>query len=209
MEIAVKPGGRYLYVSQYRDQKVKVLDTWADYAEVDTVFLGEMGATNPVPINFTPDGNRAYVANEGGGPNVGGTISFLDTHDPQHNAITLTVPLPYKHLPRGQMVLSPNGRHLHVPGAGMARLVTIDTLTGEVLEPQTFIGVGPSSIAMKPDGSRLYVGIEGNLLSTVDTALIATQGQNAVLWETYVTPEVAGGTRFQSVTYINIPSCPY
>ena len=46
------------------------------------------------------------------------------------------------------------------------------------------------------------------MLSTVDTPKVATRGQNAVLWETYVTPEVPGGTRFQPIAYVTIPNCP-
>ncbi len=61
---------------------------------------------------------------------------------------------------------------------------------------------------MSPNGSRLYVTIEGNMLSTVDPGLLATQGQNAVLWETYVPPDTSG-TRFLSAIYVTLPSCSY
>lgn len=202
--LAVTPDGTQLYVSQYRDQKVKVFET-TNFTELGTIDLSAMGATNPVHIVFSPDGKQAYVANVGGGPNMGGTVSFINT---ANRTVERTVPLPYQHLPRGQMILSPNGRHLYLPGVGRGRLIVIDTMTGAILDPPTFIGVGPSGIAMSPNGARLFVGIEGNMLSTVDTALLATPGQNAVLWETYVTPEVPGGTRFQTIVYVTIPSCP-
>jgi DNA-binding beta-propeller fold protein YncE len=106
-------------------------------------------------------------------------------------------------------VLSGDGRRLFVPGAGQGRMVGIDTLNRDILDPQTFIGVGPHGIAKSPDGSRLYVSIEGNMLSTVDAGLVATQGQNPVLRETYVTPEPGGGTQFLSVLYVTLPPCSY
>lgn len=202
--LAVSPDGSQLWVSQYRNHTLKVFET-TNFTELGTIDVSAMGATQPVPIVFSPDGKRAYVANEGGGPNEGGTVSFINT---ANRTVERTVPLPYKHLPRGQMVITANGRHLYLPGAGQGRMLVIDTLTGDVLQPQTFIGVGPSGIAMSPNGARLYVGIEGNMLSTVDTAKLATPGQNAVLWETLVPPEVPGGTRFQSIAFVNIPSCP-
>ena len=206
--VAVKPGGRYLYVSQYENQQVKVFDTQNDYAEADSFFTGDMGATQPIFITFTPDGKRAFVANEGGGPNTGGTVSFVKTEDARDNQVAKTVALPYQHLPRGQMALSTNGGHLYLPGAGQGKLLVIDTLTGAILEPPTHIHVGPHGVAMTPDGSRLFVSIEGNLLSTVDTGLLATPGKYAVIHETFVTPEVPGGTLFLQVVYVNTPSCP-
>ena len=209
MEIAVKPGGRFLYVSQYENQNVKVFDMWNDFAEVDNIFLGQLGATQPIAFAFTADGSHLYVANEGGGPNDGGTVSFINTSNSAGNVLERTVALPYHHLPRGQMVLTPNGRHLYLPGAGEGKLEVIDTLTGDILNPSNFIGVGPHGVALSTDGSRLYVSIEGNMLSTVEPGRLSTQGQNPVLCETYVTPEVAGGTRFLSVAYVTLPSCSF
>jgi YVTN family beta-propeller protein len=206
--VAVKPGGRYLYVSQYENQQVKVFDIQNGYAEVDSFFTGEMGATQPIFITFAADGKRAFVANEGGGPNAGGTVSFVKTENAHDNEVTQTVALPYHHLPRGQMALSPNARHLYVPGAGEGKLLTIDTLTGTILDPQNHIYSAPHGVAMSPDGARLFVSIEGNLLSTVDTGLLATPGRSAVIHETFVAPEVPGGTRFLQVVYVNTPTCP-
>jgi len=206
--VAVKPGGRYLYVSQYENQQVKVFDIQNDYAEADNFFTGEMGATQPIFITFTADGKRAFVANEGGGPNAGGTVSFVRTENAHDNEVTQTLALPYHHLPRGQMALSSNARHLYVPGAGEGKLLTIDTLTGTILDPQNHIYSAPHGVAMSPDGARLFVSIEGNLLSTVDTGLLATPGKSAVTHETFVTPEVPGGTLFLQVVYVNTPTCP-
>jgi len=209
MEIAVKPGGRYLYVSQYENQNVKVFDMLNDFAEVDNIFLGQLGATQPIAFAFTPDGSRLYVANEGGGPNEGGTVSFVNSSNSAANVVQQTIALPYHHLPRGQMVLTPNGRQLYLPGAGEGKLEVIDTLTGAILTPANFIGVGPHGAALSTDGSRLYVSIEGNMLSTVDPGKLSTQGVIPVLWETIVPPEAPGMTQFLSVAYVTLPACSY
>jgi YVTN family beta-propeller protein len=101
MEVAVKPGGRYLYVSQYEDFKIKVFDIWNNFEQVDDISCTALGATQPIAFAFSADGGRLYVANEGGGPNAGGTVNFINSSNSAANVVERTVALPYQHLPRG------------------------------------------------------------------------------------------------------------
>jgi YVTN family beta-propeller protein len=66
-DLAVTPGGKYLYVACYGNNKVSVVST-----ENSSIFASVSVGKEPVDIDISPDGKSIYVANHGDG-----TISVI------------------------------------------------------------------------------------------------------------------------------------
>ena len=71
--VAVSPDGKKVYVTNYGDKTVSVIDT-ATKAVTATVSVGR----GPKEIAVTPDGTKVYVANS-----ESGSISVIDTANKQ------------------------------------------------------------------------------------------------------------------------------
>ena len=185
------------------------------------VALGAVVATIPVPgdgggIAITPDGTRAYVAS--------GQVSVIDT---AANAVVAS----FSAAPGGvnQVVIATGGSRAYmvtngtsVFGAG-AGVVAVD-LSSSTTIGTVELGVIPGQIALAPDGSRAYVGIQavwvdtgygaafipGRTVAVIDTLTIRHAqsidlGADGVAWFLQNTASGIAVTPDRSDVYVAIP----
>ena len=143
--IAVTPNGQRLYVMT-AGGVVQVIDV-ATGALATSVTVGGNTAGD---IAITPNGARAYVSS--------GTLSVIDTAT---NTATATA------IAANAVVISPNGLRLYATnGGGVVQVV--DTATNSLVA--SIPAGNPTTLALTPEGSRLYVGMGGTWFFTTYTA---------------------------------------
>ena len=174
--LVVTPNGQHVYVV-LSGGEVQVIDTALD-AVIATVPIAGSGGG----IAITPDGARVYIA--------AGAISVIDT-------LTNTVVDSFN-ADAGRVTgvsISPDGSRayfvtngLDIFGSG-AGVIVLDTATHAVIRT-ILLGGLPGQIALAPDGSRAYVGIQavwvntgygaafipGRSVTVIDTVLNAVSG---------------------------------
>ena len=177
--IAVSPDGKYLYVANYGDNTVSVIDA-ATNSVIATVTVGTAfpcnGECGPSGLTVAPDGSRVYVTDSGFQPafNADGsiayyfpetTVSVIDTA-----TYTVTNTIEVGQLPVS-VVVSPDGKRVYVgyPG-GPTPVRVIDTDTNTVISETTNLW-GSSALAVSPDGKHVYVaGLhQYDAVSVIDT----------------------------------------
>jgi len=110
----------------------------------------------PTTVVFAPDGTRAYVSGVG--------ISVINTAS---NTVVATIRVPTG--PAFQAI-TPDGEHLYVTD-DCCRVYVVDTATNTVNGPPIFVGRGPGPVAVKPDGSQVFVVNQADsTVSVIDTA---------------------------------------
>ena len=160
--LAVTPDGKSLYVMT-AGGVVEVVDT-ALHTISATISVGSAG-----DIAITPDGARAYVA--------AGLVYIIDTAT---NAVVKSFPAETAAIPTVSnnataVAISPDGKRAYVGmhtfdftgggfGAG-GSIVLVDTAS-EAVTGAINLGSLPGPIALTPDGSRLYVGIQSTFVNT-------------------------------------------
>ncbi|OGL28629.1 MAG: hypothetical protein A3G44_16850 [Candidatus Rokubacteria bacterium RIFCSPLOWO2_12_FULL_73_47] len=161
--MALSPDGDQLWVTHELDAGISIVDT-ATYAVTS--------ASPPGPaaeIALASDGARAYAT------------GFF--HDQLWIIDTLsltTLSLPVGVAPHG-VALTPDGARAYVANRGTTDLVpvlsnntvsVIDTATATVLTTiSAGLGFGPESVAISPDGTRVYVtALFSDSVSVIDTA---------------------------------------
>jgi YVTN family beta-propeller protein len=177
--IAVSPDGKYLYVANYGDNTVSVIDT-ATNSVITTVTVGTAspcdGQCGPYGLTVAPDGSRVYVTDSGFQPafNADGSIAYyfpettVSVIDTATYTVTNTIDV-------GQgpvsVAVSPDGKRVYVgyPG-GPTPVRVIDTDTNTVISETTNLW-GSLALAVSPDGKRVYVaGLnQYNSVSVIDT----------------------------------------
>jgi len=137
-------------------------------AEVNLTQIGTIAVDEPRWMALTPDGSKLYVVN--GSTN----ISVVDT---EINTVVATIPLVNNPEPH-QIVITPDGRYAYIPFdkiySGSNRVEVVDTSTNSIITTIPINGVssyGPTSIAITPDESEVYVTIRGsNKVVVISTA---------------------------------------
>jgi YVTN family beta-propeller protein len=122
----------------------------------------------PFGIAISPDGKRAYVANQGSE-----SVSVIDTATNQ----AIEVPDGNKQIKAGDhptaIAISPDGRRAYVANA-RGGVTVIDIATNQAIEVPDGnklikVGTEPTAIAISPDGRRAYVTNFGGGVSVIDT----------------------------------------
>jgi len=160
--LAVTPDGKRLYVMT-ASGVVEVVDTTLGTI-AGTITVGSSG-----DIAITPDGTRAYVA--------AGLVYVLDTAT---NAVLKSFPAETATIPSvtntaTSVAISPDGKRAYVGaytfnftgggfGAG-GSIVLVDTAS-EAVTGAIDLGSLPGPIALTPDASRVYVGIQSTFVNT-------------------------------------------
>ena len=174
--IAVSPDGKYLYVANYGDNTVSVIDT-ATNSVITTVTVGTAfpcdGECGPYGLTVAPDGSRVYMTDSGFQPafNADGSIAYyfpettVSVIDTATYTVTNTIDV-------GQgpvsVAVSPDGKRVYVGyPSGPTPVTVIDTDTNTVIS-QTPNLMGSLALAVSPDGKHVYVrGLD--YISVIDT----------------------------------------
>jgi YVTN family beta-propeller protein len=178
--VPVNPAGTRVYVSNYADGTVSVIDT-ATKTVVTTVRLGPCPNPSsgiiscaPAGLAVSPDSARVYVAHLIASGNTGstGAISVIDT---VNNTVAATLPIgPFD--PRG-IAVNPQGDLIYVANSPLNAVLVINTIGLQVVATIP-VGINPVSVVLNPAGTRVYVtnrnfaGGPGNdTVSVIDAAM--------------------------------------
>jgi YVTN family beta-propeller protein len=132
-----------------------VVDTGTNTV-VDTIGVG----VNALGIAITPDGSRAYVAN-----NLSGSVSVIDIAT---NTVVATIGM----FQPVAVAVSPDGTRAYVTNSSetFGSVSVIDTASNTV-DATIVIGPNAQGVAMAPDGSRAYaVSFGSDSVWVIDTA---------------------------------------
>jgi YVTN family beta-propeller protein len=157
-QMAVSPDGRKIY--ELNDYSVSVVGV-ASNTVPTTIKVGD-----PVDLALTSNGAKLFVVNQ-----LGNSVSVIDVSS---NTVTATIPVedwPYHTL------ISPDDSTLFVAHFSGDRLVSmIDTRTNSIVAKIEVGGwfcgsCAPESMAITPDGRKLYVAVpESRSVAVIDIA---------------------------------------
>lgn len=118
--------------------------------------------TGPIGVAITPNGNFAYVANNGAG-----TVSVIDTTT---NPPSVVATVPGLNGPIG-VAITPDGNFAYVTNGSGNTVSVIDTATNTIVGSPITVGANPFEIAITPDGAFAYVANHGSgTVSVIDIA---------------------------------------
>ena len=132
----IAANGRYLYVTNYgggTGNTVSVIDTTTSSVTSTVTGVG----LGPAGIAITPDGTRAYVAN-----NAAGTVSVIRTSDNE----VVGGPITVGSGPNG-VAVSLAGDYVYVANIGSGTVSVIATATNTVVQTVT-VGTNPFNVAV-------------------------------------------------------------
>ncbi|MEP6915758.1 MAG: bifunctional YncE family protein/alkaline phosphatase family protein [Acidobacteriota bacterium] len=158
----LSPDGSLLYALNNSDGHLYILETRGGRG-VARLKVGD----HPLSAALGKDGKTLYVANLGGA-----SVSVVDVSDPSHATVTATLqtdPHP------NDVVVTVDGR-LFVSCGNTNNVISFDLKTGSRLEVintalsvKAPAGSTPNSLALSPDGTRLYVAnADNNSVAEID-----------------------------------------
>jgi YVTN family beta-propeller protein len=162
--LAISSDNTRLYVSSDNaGTGVKVFDITNNYALITTIPENSETAG----LALTPDGSKLYITNYGGGQ-FGNTVQVYNT---TNDTLTKTIQVGDNPL---EIVMSPDGTKAYVlntfywaggnNGSPDATVSVIDTSTDSVIDTAD-VGLAHSGIAISPDGSKIYLTLNGTASS--------------------------------------------
>ena len=159
--------GGLLYVTAERANAIYIVDTKS------RSLVGEIPTDAPETHMFviSPDGRRAYTANNGAG-----SVSVLDL---RARTLLATIPVSKK---VQRVTVSPDGKYVFTQDQETPRVVVIDTATNAVVRSISLPRI-PYSSVITPDGRWLLANSESGKLFVVDLA-------SGALTKTFDTPDV-------------------
>jgi YVTN family beta-propeller protein len=170
--ITLSADGKLLYALNNSDDHLYILDTYGGRA-VARLNVGD----HPLSAKLSKDGKTLYVANLGSA-----SVSVVDVSEPERPQLTATLatdPHP------NDLALTSDGR-LFVACGHTNNVISFDLKTHERLEvistalgPKAPAGSTPNSLALSPDGKRLYVANADN--NSVAVIAVEQRGHSTVL----------------------------
>jgi YVTN family beta-propeller protein len=161
--VAVNPAGTRVYVTNYNDNTVSVVDVTSRPNQViATIPVGRQ----PVEITINPAGTRVYVS-DSGGQVYNNQVSVIDTAS---NTVVATIT--GDNAPSG-LAVNPSGTTVYVAnGDGTSTLSVIDASTNTITQRVPLNGsFGVSGVVVNPSGTRVYIsGNDSRLIHVLDTA---------------------------------------
>ncbi len=140
LRMALRPGGREIYVTCEASDSVIVIDP-AKLVKIAEIVVG----ADPTGVAFTPDGRRAFVSNR-----LDDTVSVIDTA-----ARKVTGALKTGNEPHGLLV-GPAGKLLYVLNTSSNDISVFDVGSLKWVKNLS-AGNGPWSLALSPDSQRIFV----------------------------------------------------
>jgi YVTN family beta-propeller protein len=176
LNMALRPGGRELYVACEASGTVVVVDTRTRQKVAEIAVGGQ--ATD---VTFSPDGRRAYVSSR-----LEDSVAVIDVA-----ARKLLEKWRVGDEPHG-VLTDPAGRFLYVLNTAEDSVSVVDTTNGRAIRRLT-ASRDPSSLALSPDGRRILVT---NTLSRPvpfrepsKSEVTAIETKHGVVKDRYVLPE--------------------
>ena len=125
---------------------------------VSTISIGD----HPIGVAITPDGTKAYVAN-----NYGNTVSVINVATGAASTISTGI----GNGPDG-VAITPDGTKAYVANSDGNTVSVINVATGSVSTISDFaVGLFPTAVAITPDGTKAYVtGASSTKLSVINVA---------------------------------------
>lgn len=129
----------------------------------DLVDTGQQfpAGTNPININFSPNGKFAFVVD------FSGAVSVLSTVIPDQISLISTIPASSQ---LQSMAISRDGRHLFVLGSSNVDIFTFDPVSGSLVLARSFAHglqitsfFGVDQIALDPSETRLFISATGQV----------------------------------------------
>lgn len=179
-----------------RAQDVNAYVTYGDSVSVINTGTNTVTATvgvgaSPIGVAITPDGTRAYVANNG-------SVSVIDTKpsDAAYNTIVATVDVDNVR----SLAITPDGTRVYVTPVAGSAVPVIDTNPLDGAAYNTVVATidvpsstGQDYAAITPDGNHAYVAPgKGRYVSVIDTNPSAWAAYNTVV-ATVLTGNGSGG----------------
>jgi len=197
--IVITPNGQKVYVVDYLSAKVIVLRT-SDNSVVSTLNFRGHKLQDAV---VSPDGDNVYVCNQ--------DLNQIEVIRTQDDAVT--IPIPMTEIYPRSIGISPDGAYLYVGlNSGVEGVVKMLKLSDYSIVSSQKIHGTPRTIAIRPDGSRIFVSdydndkcyafdVDGeNLSSAAVVNLDKTKGFRAapiglaVVESQHEMPRIAGNT---------------
>lgn len=117
--------------------------------------------TDSVAVDITPDGTRAYFADEFD------SVTVVDTAT---NTVLTTIPLGIGDSQVRNIAITPDGLKAYVTNGDFDSVTVIDTTTNTIMSNILLpLGSGPRAVAITPDGSLAYVANNGDSITIIDT----------------------------------------
>jgi uncharacterized repeat protein (TIGR01451 family) len=167
----VTPDGKFVYVTNFTSGTVSVIDT-----STNTITATVTVGPGPLGVAVSPDGSRAYTANNGFGP---GTVSVIRT---SNNMVIATVTVGVQ--ARG-IAVTPDGNFVYATNAASGTVSVIrtsDNMAIKTVSVQTL----PQGVDVTPDGNFVYVANQGpgtvSVIRTSDNTVIDTISVGNVSW---------------------------
>jgi YVTN family beta-propeller protein len=124
----------------------------------------------PFGVAVTPNGEYAYVTNEGAFPTNIGSVSVISTAT---NTVTATLLASVGRYPFGGVAVTPDGLYVYVPneGEGYPGLVWVISTATNTVTATVPVGSEPTGVAVTPNGEYAYVtNYLGDSVSVISTA---------------------------------------
>ena len=175
---ALAISGTRLYVANRGSNTVSVIDTTTNKvidANLSNIFSTNIGVGS-APSALAISGTRLYVANRGSN-----TVSVIDTTTNKvidanpSNIFSTNIGVG-----SAPSALAISGTRLYVANTGSNTVSVVNTATNtynlvdtnpNVAGTQSFfVGSSPSSMAVSPDGARVYVALSSDMLAVINTS---------------------------------------
>jgi len=140
LNLAIRPGGKELYVACEASDSVIVVDAAARRKVAEIPVGGQ-----PADVTFSPDGRRAYVSNR-----LDDSVSVIDART---RKVVATIPVGDE--PHGVLTDRTGGR-LYVLNTSADSISVVDTASLQEVK-RLAASRGPWSLALSPDGRRICV----------------------------------------------------
>jgi YVTN family beta-propeller protein len=197
--LAVNPAETRLYVANSTSNSLSVIDIATSSEPARVILDGNVSVTAPQSVVVNAAGDRIYVSNS-----ATNTVSILTADDATNTyAVDATIDVSGGNanaMPMG-MALSTDGSKLFVVNYG-GSLVVVDTAAKAVTGTPLALESGINAVAVKPDGTRVYVSSTIDKVYAVNTATTTLANTFAVSggpWGLAIDP--AGSKLYAATTY--------